>query len=110
MGARPNLTVETIAASAFVASAVEVKTPDAIAPTLASIRPDTSAAGSLASTSVAVLTVVPDKLSDVVGLPTFAQSTPASPPADTSNVRPAVVGLNDERFSIENIARNALTV
>ena len=38
----------------------------------------------------------------VVGLPILAQSTPASPPALTSSVRAAVVGMTAERFSIEN--------
>ena len=53
------------------------------------------------STSVAVLIVVPLSPTVVVGLPTFAQSTPASPVALTSSVRAAVVGISAERNSIE---------
>ncbi len=37
-----------------------------------------------------------DRLTAVVGLPTFAQSSPASPPALTSSVRAATVGLSEE--------------
>ena len=51
------------------------------------------------STFCVVAMVVPVRASEVVGLPTFAQSKPASPPLLTSSVRSAVVGRNAERFA-----------
>jgi hypothetical protein len=43
---------------------------------------------------VTVATVVADRLTVLPGVPTLAQSTPASPPALTSSVRPNVVGTS----------------
>src|SRR3990167_1095400 len=97
--------------SAAVAAAV--RTFAAIAPTEASMRPETRAAGRRAwmsavsaSTSVAVLTVVPEKTTTVVGLPTFAQSTPASPvpprppPRNDGPGAGVVAGAAGSRFEV----------
>jgi hypothetical protein len=56
------------------------------------------------STFCVVLIVVPERSTAVVGLPTFAQSTPASPPADTSSALPAVVGLSAAVLRIVKLA------
>ena len=66
----------------------------------ASMAPAAIFAAVIASLAIAVLstafatrsTVVPVRACAVVGLPMLAQSRPASPPADTSMVRPSVVG------------------
>ena len=74
---------------------------------LLAMRPPLRAAGSLdwmscvsVSMSVAVLIVVPERLIVVVGDPTLAKSIPASPPAETSSVLPAVVGFSAPKASV----------
>ena len=79
----------------------EVVSPEIASTSALMLPPAVRAAGNLdwmsavsTSTSVAVLMVVPLRLTVVVAPPMLAQSMPASPPLDTSSVRPAVVGLS----------------
>ena len=78
-------------AKAVLMSAVIVGTEDRAVIVLA----HTASTPALVSvTDCVVEIVVPLRFSVVVGLPTLAQSIPASPVEDTSSVLPAVVGLS----------------